>query len=279
MELADFAPRSLVKHDVPTKPFNLVPIGDLHVGSEGFAQKAFQEFLKWVDGEFEHPQYLGMGDYTDFMSPSNRASMRAAKVYDSSRAQIDIAARELTQQTFRLLEKTRGQWIGMLSGHHLWEFQDGGTSDISLAQQLDARHLKSCAGIQICFKREDTNAQRGHVGIWAHHGEGGGKYPIPKLIRDVVPYWPQADIWLMGHFHENEHKYIPRLKWMGQEIVSSNGVVACTGGWLQGYVPGETTYVERGMLSPRSIGGMVIQIRPTIREGNFRPKFQVIDRG
>src|SRR3970282_685502 len=97
--------------------------------------------------------------------------------------------------------------------------------------------------------------------IWAHHGVGSRKFPVGKLVDNVVPYWPEADVYLMGPMHECDSKKIAGV----------------TGGWLKGYVEDTETYIEEKMLSPRAIGAPVILVKTFQKNGLFRRKFQYVD--
>jgi len=279
MELKDIAPQVLSSTEVPSEVLTIAPIGDIqYMPDEAFAKHRFKEHLKMIEGEFENVWYIGMGDYIDYMSPSNRASIKQARVYDSSRAALDAKGREHVERVYQeLLAPTTGRWIGLLEGHHYWRYSDtGGTTDQDLATMLDTVFLNVCSLVEIKFMREKGWA-RGVVNLWAHHGVGSRKYPVGKLMDNVVPYWPEVDIYLMGHMHDTDFKAIPRMVKRSDQIVENNALAAVTGGWLKGYKEGDPTYVERGMLAPRALGAPIIQIRPyQDGRGLFRRKIRFL---
>ena len=57
--------------------------GDLQFGSVGFDQDMWNEFKKEFT-ETENAYAIGLGDYSDFLRPSKRASIRAAFADDMS---------------------------------------------------------------------------------------------------------------------------------------------------------------------------------------------------
>ena len=278
MELVDIEPKVLSSTEVPNEVLTIAPIGDVQfMNNDGFAKHRFKEHLKMIEGEFENVRYLGMGDYIDYMSPSNRTAIQQARVYDSSRAALDQKGRDFVAQVYELLEGTTGKWIGLLEGHHYWQYSDtGGHTDQDLAQLLECPFLNTCSYIEIKFMRE-KGWSRGTLNIWAHHGTGSAKYPASKLMNNVVPFWPEVDIYLMGHMHESDFKPIPRMVKRGDQIVENNARAAVTGGWLKGYKEGKATYVEEKMLAPRALGAPIIQVRPyQDGRGLFRRKIRFV---
>ena len=279
MELTDITPNVLSSTEVPNQIFTLAPIGDIqYMNSDGFARQRFKDHLKMINDEFENVWYVGMGDYIDFMSPSNRESMKHARVYDSSRQSLDDKGRALIHELYdKILYQTSNRWIGLLKGHHYWDYSDTGTNtDQELATLLGTVYLNQCAHIEVKFMREKGWA-RGSVNIWAHHGVGSRKYPVSKLMDSVVPHWPEVDIYLMGHMHDSDFKPVARCVRRGDEIVSHNALAAVTGGWLKAYKEGAPTYIEEKMLAPRALGAPIIQVRP-YRDGRglFRRKIRFI---
>ena len=109
--------------------------------------------------------------------------------------------------------------------------------------------------------------------IWCHHGEGYGRgagAPLTKL-QTLMPFF-DADIYLMGHMHKvvgapldqiyMTRKQPPQLKYKTK-------IIAGTGSFLRGHMQGSNkagratgSYVEKGMLPPVSLGGVVITVKP-----------------
>lgn len=279
MELIDFQPAVLSSTEVSNQVVTIAPIGDIqYMENDGFAKQRFKDHLKMIEDEFENVWYLGMGDYIDYMSPSNRAAVSQARVYDSSRKSLDDQGRALVDALYdNILYKTKGRWLGLLKGHHYWEYSDGsGTTDMELARALDTVYLNQCALIELKFLREKGWA-RGTVNIWAHHGTGSAKYPASKLVNNVVPHWPEVDLYLMGHMHDSDFKPIARMVKRGNQIVDHNALAAVTGGWLKAYKEGTPTYIEEKMLAPRALGAPIIQVRPYLDERRlFRRKIRFV---
>src|SRR5215470_17825966 len=93
--------------------------------------------------------FFGLGDYIDFLSPSNRQRLQSAALYDTAEAVIEEKVHELVQEVFdEILKPTKGRWLGLLEGHHFAEF-GGTTSDILLSELLDAPFLGTSAYVRL----------------------------------------------------------------------------------------------------------------------------------
>ena len=249
----------------------LMPIGDIQWGTHDCDVDRVRRHVEWG---LEHGVYfLGMGDYIDFASPSSRRAMHhaLAEAYDVVRLSLDDMATELVQ---RFLEETgigqaKDRFLGLLSGHHFWQFQDGTTSDSVLANELRTPFLGSCAFVRLRLPATE-------VTIWCHHGVGGGitlGAPLNRLERLVSAF--DADIYLIGHHHKLVAAPIdtiyPVWKRRGS-LRHRTRLLACTGSFMRGYTAHRATqgidrgiaqgsYVEQKMLPPVALGGLLIKIR------------------
>ncbi len=187
MELTTFSlPKS-------TSRFSICPVGDIQWSGER-GPTAQDSLKRHIDYCLEQNAYFfGMGDYIDFMSPSNRQKLANAGLYDTAMSCIAEKAMELNQAVFdKFLKPTVGRWIGLLEGHH---FSEGGgeTTDEVLARMLKTDHLGTSAFVRI------PNAG---LTIYGHHGNGAGTLPAPglnKLYHVEAAFGGDADVYLMGH--------------------------------------------------------------------------------
>ncbi len=186
MELTTFAlPKS-------TSKFSLCPLGDIQWSGE-HGPTAQDHLKRHIDECLEANGYFfGMGDYIDFLSPSNRKKLANAGLYDTAMSVIAEKALELNQQVFdKFLKPTVGRWLGLLEGHH---YSEGGgeTTDEILARMLKTDHLGTSAFVRI---------PTADLVIYGHHGNGAGTLPAPGLNRmyHQAAGLQGADIYLMGH--------------------------------------------------------------------------------
>lgn len=260
----------------------ICPIGDLQYGAPGCNMDRFRDHIEWSQAQ-PNPLYIGMGDLVDFGSPSNRAILQSliakGSLYDSARDALDYAAEKHLEEVMKVLEPTKGQWLGMLEGHHLWQFPDGTTSDIRLCQELGTEFLGTCAIVRLSFVSKNKQAE-GHLSIWAHHGRGSGAFlssPLNKLEK-LAAAWEDIDIFLMAHHHKTVTGKMIKLRPLFPSRQSAVGArlkerevhIVGTGGFMRGYVENYKkdnraagTYVEDGMMGPLPLGAPIIQVRVT----------------
>lgn len=255
-----------------TTEVTICPLGDLQWAGDR-RDIAFDHLQEHIERclSLPNPLFLGMGDYIDFMSPSNRDAWRGARIYDTSRRVVDDKARELTADVYEtILKPTKGKWLGMLSGHHYFPLQSGGNTDMLLCSMLDAPYLGVCTVINLAFV-EKTHTQS--IKIYAHHGCGDSVFPhgpVQKLYR-VAPHW-NVDVFVMGHQTKlakaRYDRVDPIFPSKGEARLGHRNVLLVgAGGWSKGYVEEDRygTYVEKGMMNPVALGQPVIHVRPKWR--------------
>jgi hypothetical protein len=262
------------------RPIVVAPLGDMQwAGPRG--STALDPLKRHIERCLEMDAlFIGMGDYIDFMSPSNRQRMRAAALYDTAEDVIDDKAMDLVQDIFdKALRPTKGRWLGLLEGHHFSTLKTGETTDQRLCQMLGARFLGTTALVRL---QVVTNGTVGNVVFWAHHGTGGGQKlaaPLNKL-ENLTPYWQGVDVFLQGHTTKSPavpmNTVIPR--WHGHgapDLVHKKTYLVSTGGFskayqvgsMQGRVP-RGDYAEQRMLNPAVIGAPIIRIVPGMKFKN-----------
>ena len=278
MEISEFVVDTTVAASLPWEETLLMPVGDVQLGAEACDEDRFKRHMEW--GMNHNARFLGMGDYVDVASPSNRAKLRSIELYDSVEDALEEAGQKAVERFLKLVKGTEGRWLGMLEGHHYMELRDGTTSDTRIAGALGAPFLGSCAFVRLAFKgniRKVVSAT-----IWCHHGQGGGQKVSSPLNRleNLMAYF-DADIYLMGHQHKKVSAPIDQIYMTRNHpahLSHRTKIIACTGSFLRGYMEGSKqgagraggTYVEKKMLTPVALGGLVIRLRPVHSGRNDR---------
>ncbi len=264
---------------LPMEEALIMPIGDLQLdpkvkGRERAAD--FDRFKRHIQWGVDHGAYfLGMGDYIDTISPSNREKFASAGFYDSFVDMAEKGADDLFDELAEVLEPTKGRWLGLLEGHHFFPYQDGTTTDTRLAQFLGTQFLGTSAMVQVKFKPQGKHKPPSFT-IWAHHGRAGGRLlatPLNQLENILKSF--TADVFLVGHHHKKVAGKYPVLEAQFAErsgkhkLVHKNRILACTGSFLKGYLQDSVRegraqggYVEKGMMNPVALGGVVLYARP-----------------
>lgn len=271
MEVGKFTLKATTRHTLGWEELAILPIGDVQLGAEGCSEKALRQHIE--DSLAAGGWFIGMGDYVDVASPSNRSRIVQAELYDSVQDALEAAAEDAVAKFLRLVKGTEGRWLGLLEGHHYWVFRDGSTSDTRIAEALKAPFLGDCANIIITHKATTSKTRSMRTVIWAAHGNGGGQRaaaPITK-IETIRPGF-DADVYLMGHMTKlagaRTQAVGPAEK--GDGLIHRDVVLSGTGGWFQGYMyqskqgAGRAggSYVEQRNLHPVAIGGPIIHLRP-----------------
>lgn len=258
------------------EPITLFPIGDVQLNPVDPPNHRLRSHIEWALTQ-PNPYFIGMGDYVDVASPSNRSRIQAANLYDSVQDVLEHGATQSVGQFKELVRGTEGRWLGMLHGHHFYEYRDGTTTDTRLCQALGTTFLGSCAFVRISFKRPSSNARLSCT-IWAHHGAGSGMKASAPLNRleNIVHYF-DADIYLMGHMSKKVGAPLDQLYMTHKNparLDHRTKIIAGTGGFSQGYKQGSKnglhargSYVEQAMMTPAALGGVAIRIAP-VHSGN-----------
>lgn len=249
-----------------SKQIVIAPLGDVQWAGEN-GSTAQDHLHRHIDRCLEAGAwFIGMGDYTDFASPSNRARLAAANVYDTAQEVIEDASNNLVDELYeKFLKPTVGRWIGLLEGHHFYEFS-GRTSDMLLAEKLKTRPLGSS-----CY----AHLRPCGLTIWAHHGQGGGMMPSAPLnkLYHASAGLQGADVYLMGHTTKLSAVRLsrPQPRWTkaSPDLTHRDIVLVNTGGFSRSNVPRSRRgniprgdYAEQGMLTPSPLSAPLVKIYP-----------------
>ena len=256
----------------------IAPIGDVQLDPVLRGQPRscdvdrFKRHIDWLMKQ-KNAYFMGFGDYVDVASPSNRANLKAVTLYDNVRAALDEQAYMAVDEMKGILKGTEGRWLGLLEGHHYWEFEDGTTTDTKLAEFLKAPHLGSSALVEVKFEARGKHGSPKFV-IYGTHGSGaGGAAGMLNKLRRLATTFSQADVLLMGHYHikpaDKIHDLYVDFGPKKARLKHRNRIIAGTGGWLKGYMlnsrRGNTprgSYVEQGTMPPVTLGAPILRARP-----------------
>ena len=279
MELQQTPVEALANIAVPDKPLLIMPVGDTQYGTEDCDVRMLRDHIRW--GVDNGAYFIGMGDYADFASPSNQKKLADPDLYDSTRLALDRVSNSFIDTLIGdALEPSIGRWLGLVRGHHYWTLADGMSSDERLCEKLKAPFLGDCGIIGLKYPA-------GTVEIWVHHGAGYGQTvgaPLTRLER-LTSTFPTVHVFLIGHQHKlvaarHPERIIPL--WQSRSLEHQSAVIACTGSFMRGYTAGREvgnhpagSYVEKGMLPPVALGGILLQVAPRVRSGLFLPDIKV----
>ena len=266
-----------VKLKSATARVTICPLGDIQwAGDE--EDLAYDHLSEHIDYclTLPNPLFVGLGDYIDFASPSNRARLQEARLYDTARKVIAEAGKTLCDDLIkRLLRRTKGKWLGLVQGHHHHPVTIGQNkqgedisldSDVYISRQLDAPFLDEFGFIRLVFP------DGGKFHIVALHGKGSSVFPWGPLnqLWRLVPNF-HADLLLMGHQTKKAMAETNRILFPenGDDLHHMTIKMVGTGGWTKGYVNGKRTYISEGGLPPVVLGQPLIHLKPRVHKGRW----------
>jgi len=261
-------------------PIHIVPFGDVHWGHSMFSMDTWKRFVATYKDR-EDVLFLGMGDYQDFMSSSERREMASAmaKLHEGSVESIDEWGRQ------RMLEFTdQIRWmgprlIGLLEGNHYFGFQNGKSSTMQMAEDLKAKYLGVSAVIRLFLHTKGNHGARSKLDIWAHHGRAGGQLAgSPFNTIEKMQGGVNADVYIMGHDHSigtlPKAMMEPRFNAKTRELEIHERRIALvrSGSFLRGYVKGKSSYIADAGLNPKPLGwvNLEVQMRRSYDESGNR---------
>lgn len=286
----------LVSHKIPagsrqSDTILVMPVGDIQWFGDpkGIALKMLKRHIQW--GVDNGAYFLGMGDYIDTFSPSNRQRLSNANLYDTGLQGIDKMARDLVREIYEeALKPSKGRWLGLLEGHHFHEYRNNTTTDQDLADLLDAPFLGTSAYVRLVFSRAGRGTYP--VTIWAHHGVGSGTSANAALNKlQAISKGFEADIYVMGHFTSIDGKpmdriepYYPTRGNKPPRLIHRTKLLVASGGFMKGYQVGSKdgniprgNYVEKGMMNPAHLGGPLIKVTPRWKQDTDGAKLWLPD--
>lgn len=277
----------ITRKPLPFEETVLIPLGDIqHQPNRAAVDwKRLNRVVEW--GVKHNALWIGMGDFIDTESPSNRKALRNSGVYDSVVDALDDNATKLEDDLKELLAPTKGRWLGVLEGHHYHQHQDGTTSDTRFAQFLGCPFLGTSAYVNLAFKP----AKKAPItyDIWAHHGRGGGALagsPANTIEKKILGY--DADLYLMGHTHQASavprDRVYPVFGPKQGHLSHRTLYLVNTGAFLKSVLEGHQRdgraggmYPESAMMNPAHLGVAKVWFRPRYESGPWGSGEPVMD--
>ena len=215
-----------------------------------------------------------MGDYDDLSSTSERQIINNNFLHDSTRESLEQLYKRYTQDFYKEIQFMRGRVIGLLEGNHYSTFQNGTNTTQLLCEKLGCKYLGVSAFIKLQFRKDEYRCQ--DLDLWAHHGIGGGR-TISSSINSLEKMClaANADIYLQGHNHRKSFNTESKLQLSdsrrGLNLNNRKIILARTGSFLKGYVPGKASYIADAGLSPTDIGAVKIVVTPQRTQPRISP--------
>lgn len=247
------------------------PIGDIHYAGGGrhdhCSIKKLIYFLDWTVERFQgcYRYYVGIGDYIDPLSGSNREALSQARLYKTPRKLIDERiAKPLTEELAEILspyvDTDDTEMVTVLAGNHKMDYTEDGmikSTDGYLAELLGSvAHPTPMAHIDFHIGEEKRT-------LIAEHGAAAATIltsPLSKMQKVIAPF-TDADIAFRGHSHHLVAGVLSRLERDGKEYKQRPLHLLGCGSFLKSYDPDEPSYPEEKEYAPAAIGSGGVRIR------------------
>lgn len=240
----------IIKVKSTKDPICFVPFGDVHYGAPLHARHEFARFCAWAKKQ-KNAVFLGMGDYTEAYSTSEREIVR--HLHESNARTDKVRMAEMCDDLYEKIEFMKGRCIGLIEGNHFGYVGSGGqTTTEYLCNRLEAPYLGTCSHIKL---RIDYHGSETTVAILVHHGKGAGSTPGGSLnavakFGDVM----ECDIAIMGDDHHLGFWMDAKLDRKDKEVLQKPIAYIRSGSFLKGYEHGEASYIVDRAGRPRSLG-------------------------
>lgn len=272
----------IVDVTLPGKTLKLAPVGDFQYGAQGCDVGKLKRHIAY--GVRHKWWFLGMGDYLDHFSPSNKRALVAASVdlYDSARELLDDAVKQRCMTLVdEVLHKSAGRWVGMVHGDHIWDFSDGTNCDSMIADEVGAEYLGTAAIVRISLEgTPDAPPLR----VLVTHGRGASVSSTGKTLHlERLLSAFDVDVVLMGHSHLKYGFPVDKLKTVTMpdgtpKLVNETKILGITGSFYNGYQQNQRngaglptgSYPEHGAMRPIPTGGILIDATPKEEEWGWR---------
>ena len=252
---------------VPVKklnePFYLIPFGDIHRSSDLCHVEKWHEFLDWAKGK-PRTMFMGMGDYDDLASASERKMLTSSDLHDSTTRTLEQLYDKHTERLFKEIAFMDGNCVGLMEGNHYGQYSNATTTTQKLAGMLHCKYLGTMTIVRLAF----AHGPREYcVDVVAHHGKGaarliGGSLNRVQQLAEAV----EGDIYLMGHDHRKSVGMVNRLRLSGGNgtlrLSHRKVLVGRTGSFLKGFEENVPSYVVDRCLNPTDLGVLKLELTP-----------------
>lgn len=240
----------------------------MHYDAPLFSRSVWEQSLaRWKQQLRRHRcLFLGVGDYLDGFSTSERAVLKDGKLHESTRDNLEGMQHGRVKLLAKELGFMKGHLIGLMNGNHYAEFMDGTNSDQRLCRELNCAYLGVETFIRISIRARGRPSTIVAVDIFAHHGKGAARLSgSPFNTVEQMSEFADADIFIMGDDHSRGVLPAkPFLRVHGTNppsIAQRQRLLVRSGSYLQTHKPGTVSYIHDSARAPRSLGHVEVEIK------------------
>lgn len=251
-------------------------IGDFHIGNIGADKDKIIERVNYIKDDSRRYGIV-MGDLADCITVSDKRW--DLKTYDPYLEEPD----KQYEWVIDALEPIKHKIIGVHTGNHdetlrkkiALQLRASSMSESYIAEEsdwvqkvcnrLNVSYLGYSAFTRLTFEEPNKKNRKVQFKIYSTHGSvsGGRTGNALNKLEDMVKSY-NADIYLMGHTHKfaNDKQVFLDVAQRGNKLRKRTRILSNTGGFLDGYIPDQFSYVESKNLQPSRTGTITVSITP-----------------
>lgn len=226
-----------------------------------------ERWKKFIDRSGkEDAYYIGMGDYHDFMSTSEKKKVEAMGLHETTMQTFDDMVEKQNRDFCGEIKHMRGRLLGLIEGNHHWQSGNGKSSTEDLADRMDTQYLGWLCHLSLRVRFQSRNDSLTLHFVLCHGKAGGKTYGITlNQVADLKMIFPVADVYCMGHDHQRVADCIsvlvPMCNNKGQVKIKQKEQLLCrSGSFKKSYEPGKAGYEAQKLLKPANLGALKVMI-------------------
>ena len=261
----------------------ICPFNDIHYNTDECDKERFHRYIQWgVKRKAAGDKIvgIGLGDYNDTLSPSERAAIVSAKggygLHETTLREIDKLIESQTLAFSKAVWPWKGDIAMLLEGHH-YSCYSGVYHTKRFRGNTTTEHLCTLLGAKYGGQLGILDLRFGHglrLIVVATHGYGGARTPGARVIKRVrMNEVYEGDLYLMAH--DNTKMAISDnvlSHTTGGKFVARKRTYCGVGSFQKAYPDNQPQggYVEAIMLPPSDLGAVITQVRVEQRDGKYR---------
>lgn len=238
------------------------PFGDVHREAEHHCERKWKEYLAYAR-DLERPVFVGIGDYHDFGSASERAAFKKMDLHSDTRRTITLRCLEEADRFVDEIAFMIPNLVGLAGGNHDMGLEQDGrlfTQTQYICEKLGVPFLGVACLMRLQLSCHGSVASQD---VFLHHGKGGGATKGASLNTvDKMRNVARASIYCQGHNHDRGAWPVTTVRLdQNMKIVEEEQYLCRTGSFLKAYEPGSASYNVDACRAPSSLGWISLDLQ------------------
>lgn len=249
-------------------PITIWFFGDVHRDSKACDVDRWKHWLKTTEEKMdENTYFVGMGDYHDFASTSEKAKIKHNDLHDTTMAKLDNLAESDNRSFAKEIGFMRGKMLGLIEGNHSWIFQNGKSSTEDLAERMGTDTLGWLCHLSLKINFLSHSGSHPFHAVLCHGKAGGKTFGVTvNQVGDLKQIFPLANLYAMGHDHQRvAHPvnvlYPYHVSYDNVYVIKQLRQYLCrSGSFHKEYTDNSTSYGIGKLYRPSDLGALKVVI-------------------